>query len=175
MAQAFIGLGSNKDNRLSYLFQAVTDIGRIKTLQRRRISSIYETEPVGKKDQRNFLNAVLEVLSDAEPIELLDKLLYIENSLGRTRTMRWGPRTIDLDLLSVGQYCVADSRLHIPHPELTKRRFVLIPFNEIAADYVVPGIAKTVSELMSECPDTNRVTLFMTASVFEKKLQEVIH
>jgi 2-amino-4-hydroxy-6-hydroxymethyldihydropteridine diphosphokinase len=157
MARIFIGLGSNVGDRLQYLQRALKLLNAVPALRLVACSSVYETEPVGKKDQPIFLNAVVEFLSDAPPQELLRIAKEIEVQLGRTVTERWGPREIDIDVLYYGDVVVKDAELCLPHPEAANRRFVLIPLKEIAADFIDPLHKRTIDELLRCCPDTSAV------------------
>lgn len=139
---AYIGLGSNLGDRRATLEST------LKRLQPLRVSTIRETEPWGKADQPPFLNAVAEIGTDLEPGPLLLWLLGLEQELGRRRTERWGPRTIDLDLLLYGDRIVRDLGLTVPHPRLAERRFVLEGLAELCPERVVPGLGKTVRELL---------------------------
>jgi 2-amino-4-hydroxy-6-hydroxymethyldihydropteridine diphosphokinase len=131
---AYIGIGSNLGDREEIIRRAAALIGA------RRLSSIVETEPWGYEEQPRFLNAVAEVEPPLEPRPFLGLLLDIERSLGRERVgPRWGPRTIDLDLLLYGDRVVAEPGLTLPHPHLHERLFVLTPLAELAPDLVVPG------------------------------------
>jgi len=143
---AYIGLGSNLGDRRAMIAEA---LGR---LHPRRVSSIVETEPVGRADQPRFLNAVAEIETDLDPAALLDRLLEVEQGLGRVRRERWGPRSIDLDLLLYGDALVSSERLSVPHPELHRRRFVLEGLAELCADRTVPGLGRTVRELLAALP-----------------------
>jgi 2-amino-4-hydroxy-6-hydroxymethyldihydropteridine diphosphokinase len=134
LTEAFVGLGSNVGDRLSYLRRAVVALRELGDV---RVSSVYETEPVGPP-QDLFLNAVAVVDTVLRPQELLDELKRIESSLGRIPRERWGPREIDLDLLLYGDQSVDEPLLTVPHPELTKRAFVLVPLSEIAPDARLP-------------------------------------
>lgn len=125
-----------------------------------RESSLYETEPVGLREQPGFLNQVVEIFTNLAPQRLLEELLQIENALGRVRTRRWGPRNIDLDLLAYQQCEIASERLQLPHPEIPKRRFVLEPWREIAPDFEVPKWRLTVAELCERCRDESAVNKF---------------
>jgi 2-amino-4-hydroxy-6-hydroxymethyldihydropteridine diphosphokinase len=139
---AYIGLGSNLGDRRAMIAGA---LGRLRP---RRVSSVIETDPVGKTDQPRFLNAVAELSTDLPPAALLEQLLGIERDLGRVRTERWGPRSIDLDLLLHGGEQVSTPSLTVPHPELHRRRFVLEGLAELAPALVVPGLGRTVQELL---------------------------
>lgn len=149
MTKAYISLGSNLGDRAANLDEAVRQLSRTEGIGNLRRSGIRETEPVGRTDQPKFLNCVVEVETTLEPLELLDRCQEIERRLGRTRTRRWGPRTIDLDILLFGDVIVRTDRLTLPHPEMTRRRFVLEPLCELAPDLVLPG-GRTVRELLKE-------------------------
>lgn len=135
---AFIGIGSNVGDRLSYCRKAVRALYRNKDLWISRISSLYETAPLGFVDQDPFYNAAIAIQTYLSPLLLLTHCQNIEKNLRKKIVVPYGPRTIDLDLL-LYENCVSDSReLTLPHPELTKRHFVLIPLAEIADDFVHP-------------------------------------
>mgnify|MGYP000471757405 CR=1 FL=1 len=127
----YIGLGSNLGDRQQYIYQAVESIHRHPSVTVERCSSLYETAPVGLTDQPYFLNMVIAARTDLNPLELLELLLQVEQTLGRVRDVRWGPRTIDLDLLIYGHVSMQGDRLELPHPRMQERAFVLIPLVEI--------------------------------------------
>ena len=134
MTLAYVGLGANLGDREGSIRRAAELIGA------RRLSSIRETEPWGYADQPLFLNAVAEVETELEPRALLDELLAVERQLGRDRTgPRFGPRTIDLDLLLHGDAVVDEPGLTVPHPRLHQRVFVLEPLAELAPSLEIPG------------------------------------
>ena len=154
---AYIGIGSNLGSPLENCQRSIAlleEHPRIKVIAR---SSFYETEPVGPTNQNWFLNAVAEVSTELEPIPLLEGLLEIEGSMGRIRNEKWGPRIIDLDLLLYEGRVLKNSRLEIPHPEMTQRRFVLAPLAELAPDLVHPLEKKTIQQLLSELPGDKKV------------------
>jgi 2-amino-4-hydroxy-6-hydroxymethyldihydropteridine diphosphokinase len=122
-----------------------------------RVSPFYCTEPVGYPDQETFLNAVAELETELSPLALLAACHVIEEELGRNRLFRWGPRTIDLDILLYGDQVVNTSELTIPHPLMSVRRFVLTPLSELAPMAVHPVSKKTVSRLLEELDDPHRV------------------
>lgn len=124
-----ISLGSNRGDRYDHLVKAVAAIGA--QVDHYRVSSLYETEPVGGPDQDPFLNAVMVVETSLDPQELLDRLQAIENDHGRERTVRWGPRTLDLDIVASDTPAQTDERLTIPHPRASERAFVLVPLAEL--------------------------------------------
>lgn len=142
---AYIGLGSNLGDRRSVLGQALA------SLRPRRVSEIRETEPWGRSDQPPFLNAVAEMETDLDPGALLDRLLGIETDLGRVRAGRWGPRVIDLDLLLYGDQVIRTCALEVPHPRLAERRFILSALIELCPERRVPGLDRTVRELLEIC------------------------
>ena len=155
---AYVGLGSNLGDRAGYLLLAVRgmlDAG----LDVIRLSSIYETEPVEYEDQPRFLNMVAELRGSTlpSPDQTLARLLRIEYSLGRTRDVRFGPRTIDLDLLIFKDQQIDTEFLTLPHPRIESRRFVLVPLNELVPNLVHPLLEKSISELLAETRDSSIV------------------
>jgi len=153
MPVAYIALGSNLGDRAQTLFFASDRLGRLGRVVAR--SSVYETEPVGYRDQPAFLNAVLALDTQLEPLPLLHALLAIERELGRDRShgVANGPRTLDLDLLLMGDFVVAGEELTLPHPALAERRFVLAPLAEIAPELRHPQRNQTMAELLALLPD----------------------
>ncbi|MFL5766348.1 MAG: 2-amino-4-hydroxy-6-hydroxymethyldihydropteridine diphosphokinase [Actinomycetota bacterium] len=135
---AYVGLGSNLGNRLENLRSAVRDLARTPGIRFVRSSSVYETAPVGGPEQGNFLNAVVEVSTELEPVGLLEAMRRIENELGRVRAARFGPRTIDLDLLLYGDEHIEEPELTVPHPRMHERAFVVVPLTELGAA-ILPG------------------------------------
>lgn len=123
----------------------------------RGMSSVYETEPMYHEDQALFLNCVVAVETGLRPRELLEHLLAIEAELGRQRTLRYGPRVVDLDILFYGNEVILEAGLEIPHPRLAERPFVLVPLNEMAPDLVHPVSGKRVSELLADLVVGKRV------------------
>jgi len=152
---AYIGIGSNMGDRKANCQKALELLGRSVRIVRK--SSLYYTEPVGCDDQESFLNAVAVVETEHSPRELLDLCRTVENELGRVRTVRWGPRTIDLDILLYGDVVLDDPDLIIPHPRMAERKFVLAPLAEIAPDAVHPTSGKTAAALMAELRDLHTV------------------
>jgi 2-amino-4-hydroxy-6-hydroxymethyldihydropteridine diphosphokinase len=135
---AYVGLGSNLGDREAMLTRAIDLLGE--RVRVRAVSSIRETEPWGLVDQPPFLNAAVEIDTELGPLELLGLLLELERLLGRTREgQRYGPRTIDLDLLVYGDQIVEEPGLTVPHPRLHERRFALEPLAELEPELVVPG------------------------------------
>jgi 2-amino-4-hydroxy-6-hydroxymethyldihydropteridine diphosphokinase len=143
MTRAYVGLGSNLGDREQSIRAAAEQIGAL------RLSPIVETEPWGYEDQPRFLNAVAEVETDLAPRALLDRLLDVERRLGRVRTgPRYGPRTIDLDLLLYGDERLDEGGLTVPHPRLHERLFVLEPLAALVPERRIPGNG-TVSEALA--------------------------
>ena len=134
MTVAYVGLGSNLGDREALIRQAASLLGA------RRLSTIIETEPWGYEDQPRFLNAVAELQTRLAARELLEELLEVERTLGRERTgLRYGPRTVDLDLLLYGDETIEEPGLVVPHPRLAERRFVLEPLAELVPTRRIPG------------------------------------
>lgn len=148
MPRAYVGLGSNVGDRRGTIERAVERLGAKEGIEVVAVSTFRETEPVGVRDQPRFLNGAVAVETLLSPRELLDALLEIERALGRVRRERWGPRTIDLDLLVYGGEVVDEPGLDVPHPRLHERRFALEPLAELDARLVVPGVGP-VSELLA--------------------------
>ena len=142
--RAFIGLGSNLGDRAEHLRNAIRAFASTPGISVMQISSMYETEPVGGPPQDDYLNAVIEIDTVLGHRALFDACMTIEHALGRDRGAeeRWGPRSIDCDLLAFGDLVVSDPDLEIPHPRLAERAFVLVPWSEIAPYVSVPGLGK---------------------------------
>lgn len=141
MARAFVGLGSNLGDPEELIRSALELLGAEEGIEVVRVSSLRETDPVGYEDQPRFLNGAAELMTDLPPQELLQRLLAIERSLGRVRGEgpRFGPRTIDLDLLLYDDETVQEPGLTLPHPRLHERRFALEPLAELDPGLEVPG------------------------------------
>jgi len=149
MATAFVGIGSNLGDRETHLRSAIDLLAAEDGIEIVAVSRLRETEPVGPVEQGPFLNGAVQVTTDLTPQQLLERLLAIEQRLGRVRAERFGPRTIDLDLLVYGDEVVEEAGLTVPHPRLHERRFALEPLAELDPRLVVPGRGP-VSALLSE-------------------------
>ncbi|PLT30836.1 2-amino-4-hydroxy-6-hydroxymethyldihydropteridine diphosphokinase [Peribacillus deserti] len=157
---AYLSLGTNMGDRVKYLRDAVQLLHNDTEIGITSISSIYETDPVGYVDQERFLNIVLEVKTSKKPDELLRKCQQIELELGRKREIRWGPRTIDLDILLYNHENIETESLSIPHPRMHERAFVLVPLIEINPGLSLPMIDKPLSEILEAIPDKEGVRLW---------------
>jgi 2-amino-4-hydroxy-6-hydroxymethyldihydropteridine diphosphokinase len=159
MNRVYIQLGSNLGNREGYLKQSqvmlIDEIGLII-----KKSSIYESSPWGVENQSSFLNQVLLLETDVNPFDLLDIILNIEKEMGRVRIEKWGERIIDIDILFYNDEIIETNNLCIPHPYISKRRFVLSPLDEIAKNYIHPLLQKTINELLLECLDEEKVSVY---------------
>ena len=147
--KAFVGLGSNLGDRETHIRRALDELARVPGTRVTRASSLYDSEPVGEIEQPNFLNAVAQIDTELTARQLLWTLLLIERRLGRVRSARWGPRTIDLDLLVFGELVVDEPDLQVPHPELALRSFVLVPLVEIDPQLVHPATGHTMLHHLS--------------------------
>jgi 2-amino-4-hydroxy-6-hydroxymethyldihydropteridine diphosphokinase len=148
VTRAYIGLGSNLDHPREQLRRAIAELGQLPQTALVNCSPLYASKPVGPQDQPDYVNAVAELETQLAPLALLDELQAIERAHGRRRDgPRWGPRTLDLDILLYGDWIIREQRLVVPHPELAHRAFVLKPLYDIAPEAGVPG-AGLVAELL---------------------------
>jgi len=154
----FLGLGSNVGNRGANLRDAIglieKNIGKVA-----KKSHVYETQPWGEPNQDPFYNQVIMVNSTLDPRELLDRISRAERDLGRERKEKWGPRVIDIDILFYGKRVIRDKGLEIPHPDLHKRGFVLVPMMEISPEFEHPVLGKPIDELYMDCEDSSDVVM----------------
>ena len=163
MATIYLSLGSNKGDRSQYIARAMAALGTHGVSATRK-SSLYETEPVETTSKNWFLNCVIEAQTNLLPQQLMHTLLDIERELGRRRRVLRGPRFIDMDILFYEDRVVNSEQLEIPHPRMAERRFVLVPFAEIAPRVRHPILKKTIAELLEETPDRSEVRPHQTKS-----------
>lgn len=155
MITAYIGIGSNLGDKELYVKKALEMLDSSSGVTLIRTASLYRTAPVGYLHQDWFLNTVAEIETGLGPCELLNRLQSIENELGRVRNQRWGPRTIDLDLLIYGSEIIDVPGLAVPHPRMGDRAFVMVPLSELAPDLIIPGVGKAgelAEKLVSQQP-----------------------
>lgn len=150
---AYIGLGANLANPTAQLQLARDAVGAIAGVRVVACSRFYRSAPMGPADQPDYVNAVMAIETERLPLDLLHELQAIETAQGRDRTgERWGPRTLDLDLLLYGDQTIASAELTVPHPGVSQREFVLYPLREVApADLLVPGVGR-LADLVAQCP-----------------------
>lgn len=149
---AYIGLGSNLDNPVQQIESAQQQIAGLPQVELVAHSPLYRSSPVGPQDQPDYVNAVTHIITRLAPLELLQQLQAIENAHGRLRLVRWGARTLDLDVLLYGAQLIDLPTLQVPHPELPRRAFVLYPLADVAAsDLSIPGKG-TLNQLLAQCP-----------------------
>lgn len=151
MHEIYLGLGSNLGDRVQLILRAVEILQASGTLQRVQVSSLYESDPVGYTDQPPFLNIVLRGFTDLNPLQLLAECQRVEQELNRIRLIRWGPRTMDVDILLYDTLTLEEPELQIPHPRMMERSFVLIPLLEICS----PEIAEAfqLEDRLNELPE----------------------
>lgn len=148
MSKVYIGLGSNKGDRIEFLHHAISEIESDYGFTILDISSLYETKPYGVIDQPNYINAVVLIETNYTPIEVYHKVKDIEIIVGRIKSKHWGEREIDLDIILYDSIIYKDEFIEIPHKEYFKRDFVLVPLNEIAQDFVDPIRKKSINEML---------------------------
>ena len=146
----YLGFGANLGDRYGQIKRALGLIHALPATEITRLSSLYETAPAGYTEQGSFINGVAELETTLPPDELLKALLSIENSLGRIRTVHWGPRTIDLDILFYNHLILHQHDLIIPHPAITERGFVLYPLYELAPRFVHPEMGCDIAMLLEK-------------------------
>lgn len=163
--RAYLAIGTNIGQREQNLLSAVKGLQACEGIQLAAISAVYETEPVGYTDQAAFLNMAVAIDTTLSPQALLQTVLDLENELGRVRVIRYGPRTIDIDILLYGSEYIAVPNLQIPHPEMTGRAFVLVPLNDVCdqAHAMIKG--KLVEQWMEEANDRKGVRRWGTLNL----------
>lgn len=168
MPIAYVGLGSNVGDRLDNLRRSVLLIKQGPGNLILKCSNVYETEPVGIKEQIFFLNAVLKIETIFCPKKLLQFLKEIEKTLGRVHRTRWGPREIDLDILAIEDIYYNSFQLIIPHPQLQNRKFVLRPFGDVGPRYKLFGANRDITELLQKVADKSKVEFFLSNEALYK-------
>lgn len=133
-------------DREASILSALQTLDDLPTIEVTAVSSLYETAPVGVTDQPPFVNAAARIRTTLTPEGLLRAVLHLENEMGRARTLRWGPRVIDIDILAFGDQRISSPALTVPHPRLRERAFALVPLAEIAPDWVLPGDSEPVKK-----------------------------
>lgn len=161
MKRVYLSLGSNLGDRAAHLRRALAELDEA-GIRVVRVSPFYRTEPVDYRPQPWFVNCVAEIQTDLLPLRLLSALQKIELKTGRRRTLRKGPRPVDLDILFYEDAVIRAAALTVPHARLAERRFVLVPLCDIAPNFRHPATRRTVREMLSETPDRSQVRL-MTA------------
>ena len=154
---AYIGIGSNIGDKVNQCEKAISEILKVDRHKLLAKSSLFKTEPMGYTSQDWFINGVIKIETDLEPSELLRTLKTIEAQLGRTETFRWGPRTIDLDILFFDDIQIQTGELKIPHPLIQDRKFVLIPLAEIDRHLIHPVLKKTIQQLLDNSMGDQKV------------------
>jgi len=158
---SFLGIGSNVGNPASNCDAAVKRISDIDGIRALRCSSLYKTQPVGFEEQDWFVNGVIEIRTRLRPRALMKAVHRVEDEMGRLRGEKWGPRIIDIDILLYGQVVMEEKGLVVPHSELHKRRFVLVPLNEIAPCAIHPAFGISVKGLLDRLQDENKVDVLV--------------
>jgi 2-amino-4-hydroxy-6-hydroxymethyldihydropteridine diphosphokinase len=152
MRRVYIGIGSNMGDREFLIRKAVESLRLLPQTNVSRVSSLYDTDPVGETDQPPFLNAVAWIETELLPRDLLWQMLLIEKRMGRVRSRRWGPRPIDLDLLFYDDEVIEEPDLQVPHPEAHRRAFVLLPLVELDPNFRHPVTGETVRRMIQKLP-----------------------
>jgi len=152
MRRAYVGIGSNLGDREFLIRKAVESLRQLPQTNVSGVSSLYDTEPVGETEQPPFLNAVAWIETELAPRELLWQMLLIEKRMGRVRSKRWGPRSIDLDLLFYDDELIEEPDLSVPHPEAHRRAFVLLPLLELDPNFRHPVTGETVRRMIQKLP-----------------------
>ena len=152
--KALIGIGSNLGSPQENCKRAISLLCESDSINLLKQSALYQSEPIGKKNQPWFVNAAIEIQTTLSPESLLKTLFNIEQQMGRTRSEKWGPRIIDLDILDYEGRIINSKPLTLPHPEMLNRRFVLEPLREISGSTIHPVEKKSIQNLLNELPPT---------------------
>ena len=153
----YIGIGSNLGDKIGQCKKAISEIARVDHNKLLAKSSLFKTKPIGYTSQDDFINGVIKIETDLDPDNLLRTLKAIESRLGRTETFRWGPRSIDLDILLFDEEVIRTEEFQVPHPSMHQRQFVLIPLAEIDRNLIHPVLKKTIRELLEDLKEDQGV------------------
>ena len=157
MQTVYLGLGSNKGKRISYIEKAIEEISGLPETKIFVRSGIYETEPWGNIEQEDYLNSVIGIQTQLNAEDLLKELKFIEKLIGRKENKKWSEREIDIDLLFYGNEIIDKDHMKVPHGQIENRRFVLVPMNEIAPGFMHPVFKKSISQLLEDTTDILKV------------------
>lgn len=163
-SEAYIALGANLGDREGALMEALRRLDGHPGITVTEVSSLYETEPVGYLDQPNFLNMAAKLVTDLKPNELLNVMLDTEQALGRKRVIRWGPRTVDLDLLWMNGISLDTPELMLPHPRMMERAFVLVPLSDLDFSEQAKTLKLQVETALKQLPEKEGIRLWKTCS-----------
>lgn len=158
MTNVFVALGSNLADPIQQIHDAVTALANLPHSQLIQVSPLYSSQPMGPQDQPDYINAVAQLETSLEPLSLLDALQHIELAQGRVRKQHWGARTLDLDILLIGDLVLQSDRLTIPHYGMHERAFVLLPLFDIAPDLRLPD-GRAVADLVARCDHSGLIKL----------------
>ena len=159
MVEVVCSLGSNLGDRERHINAAISAFQSY-AIYDVKSAPLYETDPVGLTDQPSFLNTAIFFKCELPALEILRIALEIEQAMGRKRRIKWGPRTIDIDIIFYGNDKIAHEQLVVPHPRFAKRKFVLVPVSDLIPEFVPPGFANTISQILQVCPDDSKVQIF---------------
>lgn len=169
--RAYLGLGANLDQPIQQLCRAINRLQQQSGIEQLRSSHFYASTPMGPQNQPDYVNAVVEIETHLSPLALLDVCQHIENEQQRRRALRWGARTLDIDILSIADIQMQDERLTLPHPGIIYRDFVVLPWQTLASDYTIPSLGK-VSHLQLIGGDYQAMPIDMALTPC---IQSVIH
>lgn len=164
MQTVYLGLGSNKGERISYIEKAIEEISGLPETKMFVRSGIYETEPWGNIEQEDYLNSVIGIQTELNAEDLLKELKRIEKLIGRKENKKWSEREIDIDLLFYGNEIIDKDHMKVPHGQIENRRFVLVPMNEIAPGFMHPVFKKSISQLLEDTTDKLKVIKYKLSS-----------
>ncbi|MBS1518380.1 MAG: 2-amino-4-hydroxy-6-hydroxymethyldihydropteridine diphosphokinase [Bacteroidetes bacterium] len=156
----FLGLGSNKGERISYIENVISKLENHNSIKVLRKSGVYETEPWGISDQPDYLNSVLEIETTLGPMELLVELKSLEKKTGRSESKKWSEREIDIDILFYGDLVIKNENINIPHSFIEERKFVLVPLAELDPEFIHPVLKRSVKELLETTKDKLKVVSY---------------